>query len=42
VPLIRARTLEGLVARAGEAGLALLSARLPDPAGYGRVIRDGA
>jgi bifunctional UDP-N-acetylglucosamine pyrophosphorylase/glucosamine-1-phosphate N-acetyltransferase len=42
VPLIRARTLEGLVARAGAAGLALLSARLPDPAGYGRVIRDGA
>ena len=40
VPLIRAATLAGLVARAGPAALALLSARLPDPAGYGRVIRD--
>ena len=42
VPLIRAETLAGLVARAGPAALALLSARLPDPAGYGRVVRDGA
>ena len=42
VPLIRAKTLEGLVARAGAAGLALLSARLADPAGYGRIVRDGA
>jgi bifunctional UDP-N-acetylglucosamine pyrophosphorylase/glucosamine-1-phosphate N-acetyltransferase len=42
VPLIRAGTLAGLVARAGPASLALLSARLPDPAGYGRVVRDGA
>jgi bifunctional UDP-N-acetylglucosamine pyrophosphorylase/glucosamine-1-phosphate N-acetyltransferase len=42
VPLIRLKTLEGLVARAGPETLALLSARLPDPAGYGRVIRDGA
>ena len=42
VPLIRAATLGGLVARAGESKLALLSARLPDPAGYGRVVRDGA
>ncbi|HKY00629.1 MAG TPA: bifunctional UDP-N-acetylglucosamine diphosphorylase/glucosamine-1-phosphate N-acetyltransferase GlmU [Steroidobacteraceae bacterium] len=42
VPLIRAKTLESLVARAGTAGLALLSARLADPAGYGRIVRDGA
>jgi bifunctional UDP-N-acetylglucosamine pyrophosphorylase/glucosamine-1-phosphate N-acetyltransferase len=41
VPLIRAETLRGLVARAGPQALALLSAKLPDPAGYGRVIRDG-
>jgi len=41
VPLIRAETLRGLVAQAGPGTLALLSARLPDPAGYGRVIRDG-
>jgi bifunctional UDP-N-acetylglucosamine pyrophosphorylase/glucosamine-1-phosphate N-acetyltransferase len=42
VPLIRTKTLEGLVARAGTARLALLSARLADPAGYGRIVRDGA
>jgi bifunctional UDP-N-acetylglucosamine pyrophosphorylase/glucosamine-1-phosphate N-acetyltransferase len=42
VPLLRAETLAGLAARAGAAGLALLSARLPDPSGYGRVVRDRA
>ena len=42
VPLIRVATLEGLVARVGPDALALLSARLPDPAGYGRVVRDAA
>jgi bifunctional UDP-N-acetylglucosamine pyrophosphorylase/glucosamine-1-phosphate N-acetyltransferase len=42
VPLIRASTLRDLVSRAGPASLALLSARLTDPAGYGRVIRDAA
>jgi bifunctional UDP-N-acetylglucosamine pyrophosphorylase/glucosamine-1-phosphate N-acetyltransferase len=41
VPLIKAATLERLVSRAGPRGLALLSAKLPDPTGYGRVIRDG-
>ena len=41
VPLIRAETLRSLVAKAGPASLALLSAKLPDPAGYGRVVRDG-
>ena len=40
VPLIRAATLAGLVARVGPDALALLSARLPDPSGYGRVVRD--
>ncbi len=40
VPLIRATTLAGLVARVGPDALALLSARLPDPSGYGRVMRD--
>jgi len=40
VPLIRAATLESLVARAGPKSLALLSALLPDPEDYGRVIRD--
>jgi bifunctional UDP-N-acetylglucosamine pyrophosphorylase / glucosamine-1-phosphate N-acetyltransferase len=42
VPLIRTATLGDLVARAAAGTLALLSARLPDPSGYGRVIRDTA
>jgi bifunctional UDP-N-acetylglucosamine pyrophosphorylase/glucosamine-1-phosphate N-acetyltransferase len=42
VPLVRAGTLAGLVERAGPQALALLSAVLPDPSGYGRVIRDRA
>ena len=42
VPLIRAATLRDLMARCGPNSLALLSARLPDPAGYGRVVRDAA
>lgn len=41
VPLIREATLRGLVAKSGPKTLALLSAKLPDPSGYGRVIRDG-
>jgi bifunctional UDP-N-acetylglucosamine pyrophosphorylase/glucosamine-1-phosphate N-acetyltransferase len=41
VPLIRGESLRALVARSGPKSLALLSAVLPDPAGYGRVIRDG-
>ncbi len=42
VPLIRSATLAGLVTRAGTDALALLSARLDDPTGYGRVVRDDA
>ena len=42
VPLLRVSTLEHLVARAGPKSVAILSALLPDPAGYGRVIRDTA
>ena len=42
VPLIRPATLKDLVARSGPRSLALLSARLADPAGYGRVVRDTA
>ncbi len=42
VPLVQAAALANLVARAGTKSLALLSAVLPDPAGYGRVIRDAA
>jgi len=40
VPLVRAATLSDLTRRAGASSLALLTAVLPDPAGYGRVIRD--
>ncbi len=39
VPLIDRATLENLVALAAE-GPALLTARLADPAGYGRILRD--
>jgi bifunctional UDP-N-acetylglucosamine pyrophosphorylase/glucosamine-1-phosphate N-acetyltransferase len=42
VPLIRPATLKDLVARSGPKALALLSARLADPTGYGRVVRDTA
>jgi bifunctional UDP-N-acetylglucosamine pyrophosphorylase / glucosamine-1-phosphate N-acetyltransferase len=42
VPLLRSATLEHLVSRAGPKAVAMLSALLPDPAGYGRVIRDTA
>jgi bifunctional UDP-N-acetylglucosamine pyrophosphorylase/glucosamine-1-phosphate N-acetyltransferase len=40
VPLVRSSTLSDLAGRAGAASLAVLTAVLPDPAGYGRVIRD--
>jgi bifunctional UDP-N-acetylglucosamine pyrophosphorylase / glucosamine-1-phosphate N-acetyltransferase len=42
VPLIRAATLAQLVRRPGPSSITLLSAVLPDPAGYGRVVRDAA
>ena len=39
VPLIRAQTLAELLALAGPRSLALLTVRLADPAGYGRIVR---
>ncbi|HUO78971.1 MAG TPA: bifunctional UDP-N-acetylglucosamine diphosphorylase/glucosamine-1-phosphate N-acetyltransferase GlmU [Steroidobacteraceae bacterium] len=42
VPLVQVATLRDLLARAGERALALLSVRLDDPTGYGRVLRDKA
>jgi bifunctional UDP-N-acetylglucosamine pyrophosphorylase/glucosamine-1-phosphate N-acetyltransferase len=39
VPLIRPATLKRLLAEAAD-GVALLTVRLPDPAGYGRIVRD--
>ena len=41
VPLIRAETLQRLVAAAGQDRLALLTAHLDDPKGYGRIVREG-
>jgi bifunctional UDP-N-acetylglucosamine pyrophosphorylase/glucosamine-1-phosphate N-acetyltransferase len=38
VPLVRAETLRRL-ADAARAGLAILTAEAPDPAGYGRIVR---
>jgi len=40
VPLVRTRTLQRLVNEAAEGALALLTAVVDDPAGYGRVVRD--
>jgi bifunctional UDP-N-acetylglucosamine pyrophosphorylase/glucosamine-1-phosphate N-acetyltransferase len=39
VPLIRPETIRRLVASAAPDNLSLLTARLPDPTGYGRVVR---
>jgi bifunctional UDP-N-acetylglucosamine pyrophosphorylase/glucosamine-1-phosphate N-acetyltransferase len=40
VPLLRAETLQRLVAAKGDADVALLTARARDPKGYGRIVRD--
>jgi bifunctional UDP-N-acetylglucosamine pyrophosphorylase/glucosamine-1-phosphate N-acetyltransferase len=42
VPLIRADTLAALRKSADSATLALLTTHLPDPKGYGRIVRDEA
>ena len=39
VPLVRAETLTRCVAAAGE-GIALVTIDLPDPSGFGRILRD--
>ncbi len=41
VPLITGATLQRL-AMAAQDGLGLLTTRLPEPTGYGRIVRDGA
>jgi bifunctional UDP-N-acetylglucosamine pyrophosphorylase/glucosamine-1-phosphate N-acetyltransferase len=41
VPLIEAQTLRRLLATLTAGDLALITAQLADPAGYGRIIRDG-
>ena len=40
VPLIQAQTLRPLLAAAQHGALALLTVELPDPSGYGRIVRD--
>ncbi len=40
VPLIEAATLSALLDAAGDERLALLTTRLDDPTGYGRIVRD--
>jgi bifunctional UDP-N-acetylglucosamine pyrophosphorylase/glucosamine-1-phosphate N-acetyltransferase len=42
VPLVQLDTLARLVAEADERTVSLLSVMLPDPTGYGRIVRDGA
>jgi bifunctional UDP-N-acetylglucosamine pyrophosphorylase/glucosamine-1-phosphate N-acetyltransferase len=41
VPLVTAATARALVQACGGARLALLTVELDDPAGYGRILRDG-
>jgi len=41
MPLIRPGSLGSLLAAHGDAAATLLTARLDDPTGYGRVVRDG-
>ena len=42
VPLIGVPTLHRLVAAAGDGRLALLTVKMDDPTGYGRILRDAA
>ncbi len=41
VPLVRPETLKRLTDSAGKGHLAVLTAKVPDPKGYGRMLRDG-
>jgi bifunctional UDP-N-acetylglucosamine pyrophosphorylase/glucosamine-1-phosphate N-acetyltransferase len=41
VPLIQAATLNELLSLANAKSMSLLTVMLPDPTGYGRVVRDG-
>ena len=41
VPLVSAPTLQELIRACGGERLALLTIDMPDPAGYGRIVRDG-
>jgi len=41
VPLVEPATLQGLLDASGGVRLALLSVEMPDPTGYGRILRTG-
>ena len=41
VPLLQAQTLQALINLSGGSALALLTVALPDPSGYGRIVREG-
>ncbi|QMV72382.1 bifunctional UDP-N-acetylglucosamine diphosphorylase/glucosamine-1-phosphate N-acetyltransferase GlmU [Comamonas piscis] len=40
VPLTQASSLQALLDAAGSDGMALLTVKLPDPSGYGRIVRN--
>ena len=42
VPMVEAATLRRLIAAAGDASIGVLSVRMKDPTGYGRIVRDRA
>lgn len=42
VPLTRAETLQKLIAHVNDQQMGLLTVNLPNPAGYGRIVRDAA
>ena len=42
VPLTQVETLQGLLEQATDTQLGLLTVKLQDPTGYGRIIRDGS
>lgn len=42
VPLTKKETLEKLIANCNEDSVALLTAKVEDPTGYGRIVRDSA
>lgn len=42
VPLTQAQTLQDLIAQCGGQRLALLTVELPNPTGYGRIVRHGS
>lgn len=42
VPLTRAETLQKLIAHVNDQQMGLLTVNLPDPTGYGRILRDAS